>query len=97
MNDPIAQAIAKPVTDYMFSLDRANIFLVSALVKHLVDEGVIELDKYLESNKKTEETIKKNILSADDVEESDEVDQQRKAEFVGHIFDLHRNDFTKPE
>lgn len=97
MNDPIAQAIAKPITDYMFSLDRANTFLVSALVKHLVDEGVIDFDKYLESNKKTEETIKKNILSADDVKESDEVDQQRKAEFVGHIFDLHRNDFTKPE
>lgn len=97
MDDPIAQAIAKPITDYMFSLDRANTFLVSALVKHLADEGIIDLDKYLESSKKTEEVIKKNILSADDVGESNEVDQQRKAEFVGHIFDLHRNDLEKPE
>lgn len=97
MDEKTTQALAKPIVNNMFSMGRANTFLVSSLVKHLVDEGVIDIDKYLESNKNTEETIKNNILSADYTDEDDEAEQQKKAEFVGHIFSMHRNDFSKPE
>lgn len=97
MDEATTQALAKPIVNNMFSMDRANTLLVSSLVKHLVDEGIIDLDKYLESNKNTEETIKNHILSADYVDEDDEAEQQQKAEFVGHIFNMHRNDFSEPE
>ena len=97
MDEATTQALAQPIVNTMFSMDKANTLLVSSLVKHLVDEGIIDLDKYLESNKNTEEAIKENILRADYANEDDETEEKQKAEFVGYIFSMHRNDFAKPE
>jgi len=83
----------KPLLESMFSLGSANTLLVSALVKHLVDEGVINLDKYLESNKHYEELLK-NIP----MQESDEDELlQRNTMMLEKIFTEHRNDLAKPE
>ena len=46
-----AAGIVEPILDNMLSLDSANTLLVSVLVKYLAEEGVIDLDKYLDRNK----------------------------------------------
>lgn len=83
----------KPLLETMFSLDSANALLVSVLVRHLADEGVINLDKYLESNQHYEEVLKAGFLKEDPESES----AQRNVMMIEKIFTGHRSDLTKPE
>ena len=83
----------KPLLEAMFSLDSANALLVSVLVKHLVDEGVINLDRYLESNQHYEELLKSGY--SQEGAESETV--KRDVMMIEKIFAYHRSDLTKPE
>ncbi|MDP4544117.1 hypothetical protein Q8P09_03365 [Psychrobacter faecalis] len=83
----------KPLLENLVSLDYANTFLVSVLVKHLIDEGVINLDKYLESNKHYEELLKEGFLKQDPESES----AQQNVMMLEKTFAGHRNDLAKPE
>lgn len=83
----------KPLLETMVSLDYANTFLVSVLVKHLIDEGVINLDKYLESNKHYEELLKEGFLKQDPESES----AQQNVMMLEKTFAGHRSDLAKPE
>lgn len=83
----------KPLLETMVSLDYANSALVSALVKHLIDEGVVDLDKYLESNKHYEELLKEGFLEQDPESES----AQQNVMMLEKIFTGHRSDLTKSE
>lgn len=81
----------KTLLETMVGLDYANTFLVSVLVKHLIDEGVINLDKYLESNKHYEELLKEGFLEQDLEGES----AQQNVMMLEKIFTGHRSDLTK--
>lgn len=83
----------KPLLENLVSLDYANTFLVSVLVKHLIDEGVINLDKYLESNKHYEELLKEGFLKQGPESES----AQQNVMMLEKTFAGHRNDLAKPE
>ena len=83
----------KPLLETMVSLDYANTFLVSVLVKHLIDEGVVDLDKYLESNKHYEELLKEGFLRQDPESES----AQQNVMMLEKTFAGHRSDLAKPE
>ncbi|MGP5574719.1 MULTISPECIES: hypothetical protein [Psychrobacter] len=89
----IAEGIIEPMLDNVISLDTANTLLVSALVKHLVEEGVIDLNKYLDKNKYYEERIKESYMQ----EGSEDESAQRDVKMIEKIFSAHRNDFAKPE
>lgn len=89
----IAEGIIGPMLDNIISLDAANTLLVSALVKHLVEEGVIDLNKYLDKNKYYEERIKESYMQESNEDES----AQRDVKMIEKIFSAHRNDFSKPE
>lgn len=83
----------KPLLETMFSLDSANALLVSVLVRHLADEGVINLDKYLESNQHYEQLLKEGFLKESPEDES----AHRNVMMIEKIFTGHRSDLTKPE
>lgn len=83
----------KPLLETMVSLDYANTFLVSVLVKHLIDEGIIDLDKYLESNKHYEELLKEGFLEQDPESES----AKQSVMMLEKVFTGHRSDLTKSE
>ena len=83
----------KPLLEAMFSLDSANALLVSVLVKHLADEGVINLDKYLESNQHYEELLKSGYSQ----EGAESETAKRDVMMIEKIFTGHRSDLTKPE
>ncbi|WP_313493221.1 hypothetical protein [Psychrobacter faecalis] len=94
--DSIAEGFGegvKPLLETMVSLDYANTFLVSVLVKHLIDEGVISLDKYLASNKHYEELLKEGFLRQDPESES----AQQNVMMLEKTFAGHRSDLAKPE
>ena len=83
----------KPLLEAMFSLDSANTLLVSGLVRHLTNEGVITLDKYLESNKHYEELLKERFLEQGHESES----AKQNVMMLEKVFTGHRNDLTKSE
>lgn len=83
----------KPLLETMVSLDYANTALVSALVKHLIDEGVVDLDKYLDSSKHYEELLKEGFLEQDPESES----AQQSMMMLEKVFSGHRNNLTKSE
>lgn len=83
----------KPLLETMVSLDYANTALVSALVKHLIDEGVVDLDKYLDSSKHYEELLKEGFLEQDPESES----AQQSMMMLEKVFTGHRNNLTKSE
>ena len=83
----------KPLLETMVSLDYANTALVSALVKHLIDEGVVDLDKYLDSSKHYEELLKEGFLEQDPESES----AQQNVMMLEKTFAGHRSDLAKPE
>ena len=83
----------KPLLETMVSLDYANTALVSALVKHLIDEGVINIDKYLESNKHYEELLKSGYSQ----EGAESETAKRDVMILEKVFTGHRNDLTKSE
>ena len=97
MDEDTAQTLIEPMFSNIISMDRANALLVSSLVKYLAEKGLIDLDKYLESNKKTEELIKNATLQRGVSPDVSEDDLQRNVDFVNHVFSMHREDFTKPE
>lgn len=83
----------KPLLETMVSLDYANTALVSALVKYLIDEGVVDLDKYLDSSKHYEELLKEGFLEQDPESES----AQQSMMMLEKVFTGHRNNLTKSE
>ena len=83
----------KPLLETMVSLDYANTVLVSALVKHLIDEGVVDLDKYLDSSKHYEELLKEGFLEQDPESET----AKRDVMILEKVFTGHRSDLTKSE
>lgn len=97
MDEDTAQTLIEPMFSNIISMDRANALLVSSLVKYLAEQGLIDLDKYLESNKKTEELIKNATLQRGVSHDVSEDDLQRNVDFVNHVFSMHREDFTKPK
>lgn len=88
-----AAGIVEPILDNMLSLDSANTLLVSVLVKYLAEEGVIDLDKYLDRNKHYEERIKDSYMQKEGESES----AQRDIKTIERLFSSHRDDFAKPE
>lgn len=89
----IGEDIVGPILDNMLSLDSANTLLVSVLVKHLAEEGVIDLNKYLDRNKHYEERIKESYIQKEGEDES----AQRDIKMIERLFSSHRDDFAKPE
>lgn len=89
----IGKGVVKPIVDSMLSLGSANTLLVSVLVKHLVEEGIIDLDKYLDRNKHYEERIRESYMQ----EGSEDESAQRDIRIIEKLFSSHRNDFSKPE
>lgn len=83
--EPLADSIVRPA----MAFSMANTVLVSALVKHLVDKGVIDLEEYLESTHETESKILSALIDNEGIETNKIA--------ITKTFNDHRNDFTKPE
>ena len=82
--EPLADSIVRPA----MAFNMANTALVSALVKHLVDKGIIDLEEYLESTHETESKISSALIDNEGIETNKIA--------ITRTFDEHRNDFTKP-
>ncbi len=85
-----AESLAKPMAENIISLDIANCCLISSIVKHLAEKGLIDLEEYIASNEKTEK------MFADRARNNQYVDDelgQRDAQYIHEIFDLHRSHF----
>lgn len=90
----VAESLAKPMAENIISLDVANCCLMSSVVKHLADKGLIDLKEYIASNEKVEKIFSDRARNNKDV---DEELGQRDAQYIHEIFDLHRNHLKKPE
>lgn len=89
-----AESLANPMAENIISLDVANCCLISSVVKHLADKGIIDLDEYLASNEKMEKMF---AVRAQNNKHVDKELGQRDAQYINEIFDLHRSHITKPE
>lgn len=90
----VAESLAKPMAENIISLDVANCCLISSVIKHLSDKGVIDLDEYIASNEQIEK------MFAERARNNKHVDNelgQRDAQYINEIFDLHRSHLTNQE
>lgn len=88
------ESLANPLAENIISLDVANCCLISSVVKHLADKGVIDLDEYIASNEKIEKVFAAKAQNNKNV--NNELGQ-RDAQYISEIFDLHRSHLAKPE
>ncbi|WP_201557067.1 hypothetical protein [Psychrobacter sp. 72-O-c] len=90
----VAESLAKPMAENIISLDVANCCLMSSVVKHLADKGLIDLEEYIASNEENEKMFSDRARNNKHVD--DELGQ-RDAQYISEIFDLHRSHLENPE
>lgn len=83
--EPLADSIVRPT----MAANMANTALVSALVKHLVDKGIIDLEEYLESTHESESKILSGLIDNEGIETNKIA--------ITKTFEDHRGYFTKSE
>ena len=89
-----AESSTNPMAENVISLDVANCCLISSVIKHLAETGIIDMEEYLASNEKNEK------MFADRAQHNINVDQelgQRDAQYINEMFELHRSHITNPE
>lgn len=87
MNIDEVSAVAEGLTDVSLDVCQASRLLVSSLVKYLADKNVIDLDDYLNHSQQVKELLINNADSENEL----------NGTIIDFVFELHQNDFRKPE
>lgn len=92
-NEELMKNIVQPLSVNSSALSRANCHLTFALVKHLIEKDVIDLDEYLESQRTTEEALKEETLLA--MAGDDDENTKTYVEYIEMMFEFQRNQLAK--
>ncbi|WII95012.1 hypothetical protein LU276_08355 [Moraxella haemolytica] len=87
MNIDEVSAVAEGLTGVSLDVCQANRLLVSSLVKYLANKNVIDLDDYLDYSQQVKELLINNTDSESGLNST----------IIDFVFELHQNDFRKPE
>lgn len=81
------EVVATELIKVSLNGDSAARLLIGNLVNFLADKGVIDRDEYLDYVKETKKLL----------DEGGALDDESQMDMIKNIFDLHLNDFKKPE